>query len=293
MLASTCDNIAELKYPVYATPKIDGIRCLIVKGVAMSRSLKPIPNKHIQKVLGQKAFNGFDGELVVKGTFQDVSSAVMSEDGKPDFTYCVFDIVDEDSDYLERMESLKNWVMHNVPPVLTFLLPTRILDKNQLQGCLDTYLKAGHEGAMVRSGDGPYKYGRSTIKEGYLLKVKPFDDAEAVIVDFEEQMHNGNQAKRSEVGRMKRSSHKANKSGKDTLGALVCRNYVLWPDQEFNIGSGMDDALRLKIWKNKAKYRGKFIKFKYQKIGTKDRPRIPVFLGFRDSRDLDSTHPLI
>ena len=40
----------------------------------------------------------------------------------------------------------------------------------------------------------PYKQGRSTVREGYLLKVKTFLDDEATVVRFEERMHNGNEA---------------------------------------------------------------------------------------------------
>lgn len=49
MLATAVENLDVLKYPVLVSPKLDGIRCLIIDGVAMSRSLKPIPNKHVQE----------------------------------------------------------------------------------------------------------------------------------------------------------------------------------------------------------------------------------------------------
>ena len=66
MLAASCDDIDQLRYPLLATQKIDGIRCLIIDGVAMSRSLKPIPNRYIQSIIGKREYNGLDGELVVE-----------------------------------------------------------------------------------------------------------------------------------------------------------------------------------------------------------------------------------
>ena len=67
MLAETCEDAdrAALPFPLYATPKIDGLRCLVIDGVATSRSLKPIPNRFVQSVLGTHLLDGLDGELVV------------------------------------------------------------------------------------------------------------------------------------------------------------------------------------------------------------------------------------
>lgn len=39
-------------------------------------------------------------------------------------------------------------------------------------------------------------------------------------------------------------------------------------------------------WSDRQALIGKTVKFKYQAIGTKDKPRIPVFLGWRDARDM-------
>ncbi len=41
-----------LRFPLLVSTKIDGIRVLVRDGVAYSRSLKPIPNKYVQSVLG-------------------------------------------------------------------------------------------------------------------------------------------------------------------------------------------------------------------------------------------------
>ena len=82
---------ADIRYPVLASPKIDGIRCLIVNGKAVTRSLKPIPNEHIRSMLEKYAPDGADGEIVVGDSFNATTSAVMSRDGEPEFTYFIFD----------------------------------------------------------------------------------------------------------------------------------------------------------------------------------------------------------
>ena len=45
-------------------------------------------------------------------------------------------------------------------------------------------LNAGYEGLMLRDPNGIYKFGRSSVKENILLKVKEFMDDEAEIIAF-------------------------------------------------------------------------------------------------------------
>ena len=42
----------------------------------------------------------------------------------------------------------------------------------------------GYEGVMLRDPSAPYKYGRSTVRKGYLLKLKRFEDSEAEVIDI-------------------------------------------------------------------------------------------------------------
>ena len=65
MLACDYDP-AKLKYPCIASPKLDGVRGLVSGGSVLSRSLKQIPNKFVQEMLGgYPPLDGFDGELIV------------------------------------------------------------------------------------------------------------------------------------------------------------------------------------------------------------------------------------
>ena len=281
MLAAQCEDIDALRYPLYATPKLDGIRCLMLDGEATSRSLKPIPNAYIRAKL--RGLPPLDGELMVGESFQACTSGIMSEDGEPEFTYYVFDYVGA-GNYLVRLR-LAQAVQRSLggAPHVKFLYPVKINNREELNIYSEQCLKKGYEGVMVRSADSPYKHGRATFREGFLIKIKPMEDAEATIVGFEEQMHNANEATTNALGRTERSSHKANLVPKGTLGALVVEHPKFG---RFNIGTGFDDALKAKIWANRQQFLGKIVTFKYQAIGTKDKPRIPVFKGFRDARDL-------
>ena len=129
-----------------------------------------------------------------------------------------------------------------------------------------------------------YKHGRSTAKEGGLIKVKRFSDSEATILGFEEQMKNNNEKKVNELGRGQRSSHKENMIPKGTLGALVVKDTST--GVEFNLGSGFTDSVRDQLWKYKTDLIGQTVKYKYFDIGVKDAPRHPVYLGIRIPEDM-------
>lgn len=284
MLAGKCTDIHKLRFPVLATPKIDGIRCLIIlqngQRRAVSRNFKPIPNHHVREWLEENCPVGYDGELIVpEGTFQQTSSAIMSRTGKPDFTYLVFDLVtDIGMGYDERM-----WNLEHEPTRehVDLVLPLEMQYPGQLEGFEQQCLRDGYEGVMVRSPDGRYKCGRSTEREGLLLKIKRFVDGEAVIFGVEELMHNANPAELDELGRTKRSSHKANQHPRGMLGALLV--FDRETGVKFRIGTGFDEQSRRELWKMAVSLPGKIVKYKYQSTGVKEAPRFPVFLGFRSS----------
>ena len=288
MLASALPSIDKVKYPVLCTPKLDGIRCLIINGQAVSRKFKPIPNKYIRKKLKGLPDN-LDGELItytngIRDNFNIVSSKVMSEDGKPEFTYEVFDYVKNNLNkpYIDRMFDLN--ILAVDINIINKLIPVKICNKEELLTYEKKCLNEGYEGIMLRTPDSPYKCGRSTPKEAYLLKLKRFEDSEAIIIGFEERMHNANEATKDAFGYIERSSHKDNLIPMGTLGSLRVKD--IKTDKEFNIGTGFDDVIRQLIWDNREKYLNQIIKYKHQPSGSDELPRFPVFLGFRDQRDM-------
>ena len=111
------------------------------------------------------------------------------------------------------------------------------------------------------------------------MKLKRFADGEAVVVGWEELMHNANEATKDELERTKRSSHQANKIGRGTLGALLVRDLVT--GVEFSIGTGFDDATRKELWARRGSLQGALISYIFFPTGSKDRPRFPSFRGIR------------
>jgi DNA ligase-1 len=284
MLAATLQNIDKLNFPVLASPKLDGIRCLKVNGKALTRKFKPVPNKFIRDWLESNLPDGIDGEIMIRNaTFNEIQSGVMSMDGEPDFEYHAFDLVTANT---EKPYSVRIIDLSLLPKNKRLIIVENRLIFNQQE--LDEFeaqcLTQGYEGVMVRHPCGPYKNGRATEREGYLSKIKRFSDSEAVVTGYEERLHNANEATIDELGHTKRSSHKANMIPDDTLGAFHVKD--IHTGQEFKVSTGMDDALRKTIWQNRDSYIGKLVKYKYQPAGQKDLPRFPVFLGFRDERDM-------
>lgn len=280
MLAGSVTDLAKIRYPVLATPKLDGIRCLIRSDGAYSRKLKQIPNRYIQEKL-KGLPNGLDGELLVPGkTFNGVSSAVMSEDGEPAFRYYVFDIVSE-KPYSERMVELRAM---KLPAFCRKITPKTITNEEELLAYEKEILSYGDEGVMIRSMNSPYKQGRSSEREGYLLKLKRFQDSEASILGFDELLHNQNEATVDELGHTKRSHHKAGKVAAGVLGSFRVKD--IKTGVEFSVSTGMTAEERATYWLQKETLIGKLIKYKYQEVGAKDLPRFPTFLGFRSADDM-------
>ena len=278
----------KVKFPIYISTKFDGIRALVIDSVVYSRSLKPIRNKHVQKLFGKPEYNGFDGELIVgdiyaKDVFQKTTSGVMSEDGEPDVTYYVFDIFTNNTEtYKERLYTLNDKLVLDQFPNVVATQQLYIKTKEELTELLSKEKVKGGEGLIGRSPNGAYKYGRSTPKEQLSIKFKFFQQEEFEVVGFNERMHNTNEQKRDELGYAERSSAKDGMIPMNTLGSLVLK----YGDDTFNCGTGFSDALRYEIWSNQDKYLGKLASIRYMSVGTKDKPRVPSFIWFRHTEDI-------
>ena len=271
------------------SPKIDGIRALVVNGQLVSRTLKPIRNAHTQALFGRPELEGLDGELVVgnpwdKNLMQQTSSGVMSISGKPNVTFHVFDKWNEYKGFGIRLRAT-NKASWNAQQPVEMVLHELVHSYEQMLERETAYLSQGYEGVMLRHPGGPYKQNRSTLKEAYLVKVKRFHDAEAVVLDWEPLMRNYNEQERDERGYAKRSSVSANKEADDLIGALLVRCCA--SGQEFSIGSGFTEAQRIQLYGERHRLAGRVLKYKsFKMTGVKDKPRHPIFLGFRDVEDM-------
>jgi DNA ligase 1 len=286
MLAGKCERFEALRFPLLATPKLDGIRCLKVNGQALTRSFKPVSNRFIRDWIETHLPDGLDGELIVKGTtFNETAGHVGRESGEPDFTFAVFDYVSEGVDlpYACRMQELAR-----LPDFARVdkVLPEELRHLDDLLAYEERCVAEGYEGVMIRTPGSPYKCGRATEREGWLLKIKRFEDAEAVVIDTYEGMSNLNPAEKDAFGRTKRSSAQAGKVGRGELGGFVVKS--LDTGIEFRVGYNhvVGGINRVTLWEQRHTLPGRLVKFKHQPSGAKEAPRFPKFIGFRDVWDL-------
>ena len=286
MLAAKVEDITSLKFPLLVSPKLDGVRAMVIGGVVYSRKMKPIPNDYVQERFGRPEYEHLDGELIVgdprhPDAFRRTTSAVMTHTGPSDVRFYVFDRFHPSATFLERIRAAEDACdnFHSVFVEHEYVVTgAHLLDTEEL------YLREGYEGVMVRHPTGLYKQGRSTAREGWLMKLKRFHDSEAEVLAAVELMHNDNEAKPDERGYMKRSSHQDNKRPAGKLGALTVRDVT--SGTVFEIGTGFTDGDRQTLWAVRDTLPGRFVKYRYFPTGSKEKPRFPTFVGFRAAQDL-------
>jgi DNA ligase-1 len=285
-------ELEKLNYPLLGSPKIDGIRWMKpADSPMMSRSWKPLPKKDMQDYVTDD-FAFLDGEAIVgtdpsaTGLFNKSQSAIMTASDTQYFSLWVFDSwIDHLAPFSTRTMIAANVVASLRSKGLdrVFYLEHKELNSPaEVLAYEEAAIENGYEGIMLRSPNATYKFGRSTLKEQGLIKVKRFADAEAKVIGFEALERNTNEQVRDAFGLAKRSSHRSGKVQDNLLGRLLVRS-ERWGD--FAIGSGFDVDTRVKIWEDQASYLGKTVTFKYQEHGTLEKPRMPIFKGFRPEVD--------
>ena len=313
LASSEIPTLEEIPFPTMMSYKYDGMRCEIVDGIAMSRKMLPFPNHFLQKWVGHNAafLTGFDCELIVGApnlptTFHTTQSGVNTEEGRPDFKLYVLDNWDMEGSPAEDRYAYLQSFFEILPAevaercVLVGQLPARL--PIQVKDFYDKAIHEGYEGIMLKRADRPYKYGRSTLKEGILLKWKEFADSEIKIDSIKQGSKNTNVKTKDELGKSKRSSHKAGKVSQDIIGGFVGKDInPLSPfyGKLITVGPGSfsKDALRL-LWRQyqvwlasnspattPSPVLGRIMTYKYQVAGVKDLPRYPSAKGFRAPLD--------
>ena len=288
--------LTTLNYPVIASPKIDGIRCLsaepekevieqdelfstLTRSEPRTRSWKLVPNIFIRQYFAEHIPPGLDGELTVGNDFQACTSGIMSHGGEPDFTYWVFDYYLSCEPYKYRIDHAGRLVEKlGIRRVQT--LPMEVIWNAESLAAYETVcLEKGFEGVITRDPEGAYKNGRSTWREQGMVKLKRFRQAEAIVYAVEEMVRNENEAKINETGYQQRSTEKAGMVAAGMLGALLVKD--IETDKEFKVGSGFTEQDRIDLWKQKNRLIGRTLTYKFQDFGIKDKPRLPIFVGWR------------
>jgi DNA ligase-1 len=191
-----------------------------------------------------------DGELWIgRGQFEETTSTVLAD--TPDdrwkrVRFMVFDAPKAKGTFEQRMQFLQA----TLPKGNRFVKPVvqgRCQGTAQLLAERDRIIGLGGEGLMLRQPDSEYEPGRSPT----LLKVKPYDDAEATVI-----AHQPGEGKFA---------------GK--LGSLRVRTD---DGKEFSIGSGFTKAQR-----ESPPPVGTTITYRFRGLTAKGLPRFPSYLRVR------------
>lgn len=124
-----------------------------------------------------------DGELWMgRGRFAELSGTVRRlaplDSEWREIRFMVFDRPWDDRPFSERLQALRAEVRNTGVDHLVLVEQWAATDHQQLMHQLDEVIARGGEGLMLKHGDSLYRAGRSRD----LLKVKRFQDAEAVVL---------------------------------------------------------------------------------------------------------------
>lgn len=193
-----------------------------------------------------------DGELWMgRGTFERLSGIVRRE--IPDeaewrqVRYMIFELPGAPGTFTQRAALIREIVKQANVPWLREIEQFQVVDRNSLQKRMNEVVKAGGEGLVLHRADAPYETGRSDT----LLKMKPWEDAEAVV-----------------IGHLPGKGRHAGK-----MGALRVRAK---DGREFSLGTGFTDEQR-----RDPPPVGATVTYRYHDLTRKGLPRFASFLRVR------------
>ena len=194
-----------------------------------------------------------DGELwKQRGDFESVSGAVRRKqphDGWRELRFAAFDLPDDSAPFAERADKIRELVAAANSPFVKALPQLPAQNESALAARFDEVVNNNGEGLMLRRKD--------SRDNDDAVKLKPYDDADAVVVD-----HNPGKGKHS--GRM---------------GSLT----VARPDGvRFRVGTGFSDAER-----ESPPPLGATITYRHNGFTNTGLPRFPVFIRVRDDEPRD------
>lgn len=311
-------NLDEIKYPIMASFKLDGIRAIFKEGQILSRSLKPIVNKQLKEKFEPLRKYSEDHGCILDGEiyspilpFQGISSCVMTQDFEDKKAIKKWGEIQEEFDLTvtreEALESLKFYCFDYVDDgmLLDIYFEARIeLVHEKLKSFSDIYYPVSHveisnkeditkyfegaldngfEGLILRDPKGKYKFGRGTLKEGIIYKVKPYRTFDAKITGVVQSTVVDPNAEKTtnELGRSVTSKKKDDR-------ILIEKASAFWVDYEgkpLKVVLAMTDKEKEAVWANQGEFIGRTIEYKGMLIGAKDVPRHPVMVRFREDRD--------
>jgi DNA ligase len=173
-------QVDPAKYLV--SEKYDGVRAIWDGQVLRFRSGRAVnaPPWFIAKLPAQ----ALDGELwLARGRFEALSGIVRKTEPQDDewrqIKYMIFELPNASGTFAERAQRIEEILAGTHWPQLIAVEQFRVSDRAALKRKLDQVVRGGGEGLMLHLADAGYVTGRSDV----LLKLKPLQDTEAVVIE--------------------------------------------------------------------------------------------------------------
>jgi ATP-dependent DNA ligase len=274
----------DVKYPVRAEPKLDGLRCVAVKSegevTLFTRSgtvLETLPT--VSEALRKAPWDNFvlDGEIM--GTdWNESASVVMSHKKNKDDSNMVFHVFDampfvdwRDRDnpmpLHERVELVEELVKQVSHRSVVQVAGVDVSSQEDMLRFYSSCLDKGYEGIMVKDRNALYTFKRSSA----VKKLKPTATYEGVVVGSYE------------------GTRGSKREGLWGGFEVVLPNGIVT-----RVGGGFSDKLKAQIDLDPLSWVGRVLELEGQpEPGTADgltkdgRVRFPVFLRERDPNDVD------
>lgn len=275
--------------------KVDGIRAVTHENEFKSRSMKLHANKlikpYFQALLDFSERTGIivDGEFDSESTtFNDLSGIIRSHGHTlpEDLQFKVFDcfIPDyPDMSSIERHAVIRAHLMaEDIPGVVMI---ENLPWPKDFEEAFDDALEAGYEGLMVKKKFAKYKFGRATFKQATIFKMKPYMTFDTIVLGIQQATKVDPKAakKINELGRSETSKKKGDRIPIESASAIFTE--LEGEPVKVSVAS-MDHDLRAKLWENRKEREGKCFEWKGMVVGSKDVPRHPMFVRWREDKDV-------
>ena len=260
---------------VYIEPKLDGIRCLAIVDIngakLFTRAGKLITNFNdtVGKELSLLKDGCYDGEIMSKD-FTELMRQVYRKEDKDisEVYFAIFDYLTlaewKEKKGKHTLKKRKRTLNRQIGTAhakehLKYLKlvryePELLPSDEVLKESHDRWVAQGYEGIMIKDTDSLYSFGR----DWSVMKYKAFFDADVPVIGLKEGTgkHQGK------------------------LGSFL----VDYKGVEVNVGSGLNDELREKLWGDQTII-GRIIEVRYQEETPDGSLRFPTFVCFRKDKD--------
>ncbi len=244
----------KAEWPSVISPKLDGVRCLIIDGKPKTRNGKDILGiDHIMDEFNKLPSSTIlDGELIVPSTrFDKVSGLVRDHKQHPELEFHVFDIPSLSVNQYSRLREVSNIIYTYKMTTIKYVSHYYTWTEDQANEYLARFLKEGYEGAVLKTMSNFYKHKRTWD----WMRLVPTHTEDLVCIDVF-------------AGKGKHTGRAG--------GIIVDYNGTL-----VKVGTGFTDAEREEIWAAPELFVGQIAEIKYKEITKAGSLRQPVFLGWR------------